>query len=256
MDIIVSTDIDALVARRNAIYKELESAGDAFGRAKRLYEDGPVGVSEDDGRKRRIEFGRLPKNSDCDFSKDAEALMQGFDAEAWKYLMDASGLESAMSAATKDAWYKQIGERKTPPLTKENIVATFKDLFVRKDEIFEDGVIAAFRKCSWDHRTNLPVKFGKKVIFAFSYGNSHLHEVDDLRRVLHVFDGKPQPDHRHGVYAKFFRHGSVGQFEDDYVIVERFKNGNVHCKFKKPELTEKLNAILARRFPNALAAPK
>lgn len=252
MEMIVSTDIDALVARRNAIFKEIEGARDAFDRAKNLYKDGPVGYGEHGQR----DFKYLPKDCDFDHTKSMNAMMTGFDAEAWRYLMDASGLESSMSTSASKKWHKQINECETPPLTKENIVATFKDLFVRKDEIFEQGVIEAFRSCSWDHKTNQPVKFGKKVIFAHCYGDSHLHEVDDLRRVLHVSDGKPQPDHRHGVWAKFFRDDSSGLFEDDYVHVKRFKNGNVHCKFKRPDLTQKLNAILAKHHPNALPAPR
>ncbi len=269
MELIVSTDIDALVARRNAIIKELEGAKDAFDRAKKLYKDGPVGY----GETRQSDFEYLSKQFRFDHTKSMNAMMMGFDAEAWRYLMDASGLESSMSTSASEKWYEQINKRETPPLTKENIVATFKDLFVRKDEIFEEGVIEAFRSCSWDHKTNQPVKFGKKVIFAHRYCNSHLNKVDDLRRVLHVSDGKPQPDHRHGVYAKFchgkpqpdHRHGlfaelerqkSLNIFEDDYVQVEKFKNGNVHCKFKRPDLTAKLNAILAKHHPNALPAPR
>ncbi|HHK5646407.1 DUF4942 domain-containing protein [Serratia nevei] len=258
MELIVSTDIDALVARRDAIFRELDEAEAAFGRAKKLFEGCPDIASFEyyDGKRVQTPFESLPKIRQIEYSESMEELKQSFDAEAWEYLMDASGVGAAMSASARSEWEKQIKARKTPPLTKENIVATFKDLFVRKDEMFEDGVIEAFRSCSWDHKSNLPVKFGKKVIFTHFYGDSHLHKVDDLRRVLHVFDGKPQPDQRTGVWATLYRRGSDGLFEDEYVSVVRFKNGNVHCKFKKPELTEKLNGILARRFPNALAAPK
>lgn len=258
MELIVSTDIDALVARRDAIFKELDAAEAAFGRAKKLFEDCPdIAAYEGyDGKMDQQSFERLPNRKEISHSEDMGQLKQSFDAEAWKYLMDASGVGAAMSASARSEWEKQIKARETPPLTKENIIATFKDLFVRKDEMFEDGVIEAFRACSWDHKSNLPVKFGKKVIFAHFYGDSHLHKVDDLRRVLHVFDGKPQPDQRTGVWATLYRRDSNGLFEDEYISVERFKNGNVHCKFKKPDLTEKLNAILARRYPNALAAPK
>jgi hypothetical protein len=281
MEMIVSTDIDALVARRNAIINELEGAKDAFDRAKKLYQDGPVGHREYG----QSNFENLAKQFHFDHTKSMDAMMTGFDAEAWRYLMDASGLESSMSTSASEKWYEQINKRETPPLTKENIVATFKDLFVRKDEIFEQGVIEAFRSCSWDHKTNQPVKFGKKVIFAHCYGDTHCQKVDDLRRVLHVSDGKPQPDHRHGVWAKFIhqnsrwiaeddsgakqesdpltrrqrevlRQKSLNIFEDEYVQVEKFKNGNLHCKFKRPDLTQKLNAILAKHHPNALPAPR
>lgn len=269
MEMIVSTDIDALVARRNAIFKELEGAKDAFDRAKKLYKDGPVGFYDSyDGKMAQTDFEYLSKKFQFEHTNIMDGMKKGYDAKAWKYLMDASGLESLMSASASKKWHQQIDERETPPLTKENIVATFKDLFVQKDEIFEQGVIEAFRSCSWNHKTNQPVKFGKKVIFAHQYSDMHYQNVDDLRRVLHISDGKPQPDHRHGVYAKFIhqnsrwivdeveRQKSFNIFEDDYVQVEKFKNGNLHCKFKRPDLTAKLNAILAKHHPNALPAPR
>ena len=44
--------------------------------------------------------------------------------------------------------------------------------------------------------------------------------------------------------------------EDDYLEVRTFKNGNGHVTFKRPDLVEKMNLILARHYPNALAAPR
>jgi len=35
-----------------------------------------------------------------------------------------------------------------------------------------------------------------------------------------------------------------------------FGNGNAAITFKKPELVEKLNKIIAKHFPGALPAPK
>jgi hypothetical protein len=35
-----------------------------------------------------------------------------------------------------------------------------------------------------------------------------------------------------------------------------FRNGNGHLCFKRPELIDAMNAIIARHFPNALPAPR
>jgi hypothetical protein len=75
------------------------------------------------------------------------------------------------------------------------------------------GVIILFRRLSWDYKTNQPFQFGKRIILnclLSVYGNDTAHaflnhtttdQLDDLLRVFHVLDGKPEPDHRHGMYA-------------------------------------------------------
>lgn len=45
-------------------------------------------------------------------------------------------------------------------------------------------------------------------------------------------------------------------FEDDYVQVKLHLNGNAHCVFKRADLVDGLNAIIAKRYPNALPCPR
>ncbi|MEI7614324.1 MAG: DUF4942 domain-containing protein [Betaproteobacteria bacterium] len=260
MEMIVSTDITTLVARRNAIAKEIEAARDAVARAEQLYKESPVGYYDYVGsEKRQTKFCRL---AGYDSGIDAGVFnrqIKGFDCEAWDYLMANSGIASLMSTKAKDKWEKQRKELDIPEFTMENIQTTFGELHARRTIMFEEGVIEAFRACSWDHKTNNPVKFGKKIIVAgcrYGFDTSHYRHVDDLRRVLHVCDGKPQPDCRNGVLATMAYRNKLRHFEDDYVKVEGFKNGNLHCSFKCPDLVEELNLILSRHFPGALPAPK
>jgi len=73
----------------------------------------------------------------------------------------------------------------------------------------DEGVIECFQKLSWDYKTNNPVKFGKRIImrsvtrfFVCSYSPEHdaTNTLDDLMRVFHLIDGKPEADHRNGCY--------------------------------------------------------
>ena len=262
MDMTLSTNIDALLARRNAIAAELDTAKSAIARAEALYEDGPVGYFESHhGTFRQRHFRSLALHSFGDNAFRFDDTLNAHDAEAWKYLMRESGFLSLMSADAKRRWSEQISEQTTPPLTLENIRTTFSDLHARRSEMFDEGVIAAFRKCSWDHKTNNPVKFGKKVIYQGYYccGDFNfdtLNAIDDLRRVFHIVDGKPEPDERLGVTAILTCYRGATSFEDDYVIVQGFKNKNLHCTFKRPEAVAKLNSILAKHFPDALPAPR
>lgn len=264
MEIIASTSIDALVARRDAIARELAAAREACAKAEALYKAGPTGRSSEDFGGGQTEFGALPfgymghRNL---FPFDE--TLRGFDAGAWDYLMTASGLLTLMSARAKGEWAEQVREKRTPEFTRENIEATFKDLHGRRSEMFDQGVVDCFKACSWDHKSNSPVKFGKRLIFKGngasrfgpSYDSKQLASIDDLRRVMAVCEGKPEPDFRSG--ATHALSGSRKDFfEDEWVEVSGFKNGNLHCKFKRPELAAKLNEILGRRYPNALPAPK
>ena len=128
-----------------------------------------------------------------------------------------------------------------------------------------------FRNLSWRYKTNSPVKFGKRVIVKqlfTSYGNTTdrwlslnhrtTNELDDLTRVFSVVDGVPQADHRQGIYVQLSEQHTAKKREAEftYFSVRWFLNGNGHVTFKRPDLVDQLNRILAKHHPHALAAPQ
>jgi hypothetical protein len=68
-------------------------------------------------------------------------------------------------------------------------------------------------------------------------------------------DGKPEPDHRNGFWRLIHDADKAGFDEcgTPYARVRWFKNGNAHLWFKRPELVDKMNKILAKHYPGALA---
>lgn len=263
MELIQSLPIDEFIARRDAIASQIKASEQAFEAAKNLYKQSQVGYSKLLTCTVQKEFEALSPQSSFRSSErfDFSSVLRGFDAQAWGYLMDQSGLLSLMSSAARSQWERNIIDCKTPELTLENVQATFKNLHDRRQEMFEQGVLDSFNSCSWNHKTNSPVKFGKKLIFKgrndrwTSFNTTNLQSIDDLRRVFYLCDELPQPDHRHGVCATMSGN-KTWSFEDDYVRVEGFKNSNIHCHFKRPDLIERLNKILARHYPGALPEPK
>lgn len=263
MDLIPSTSIEHLLATREAIVARLRQAGKLVDEAKRLYLASQVGFHGPEMKEPyRHCFESLgTPNYYGREAFDAEAIVRGFDSHAWGFLMGASGLRSFMSADAKALWEKAIRDKDTPELTLGNIQDTFKKLRARRAEMFEDGVVEAFRALSWDYKSNSPIKFGKRLVLKGyrRVDSTMCARIDDLRRVLSVAGGNPEPDHRAGVEAAFscMPDGATRQFEDDLLKAQAFKNGNVHIEFKRPELVAALNAILASRHPNALpAAPE
>lgn len=203
---------------------------------------------------------------DKDQDEDAAKMLRhGVDAGAWQYLMSQSGLRSLMDAEARKKWDEQVSEGNIPELTEENIHGTFAMLHDSRGDMFERGVLACFKALSWHYKTNLPQKFGKRIVITYltgSYGHDKCNQLDDLMRVLSILDGKPEPDHRQGVYSMLSNAGAMsysgkaGECANDYLSIRFFKNHNGHITFKRPELVEKMNKIIAKHYPNALPAPK
>lgn len=74
----------------------------------------------------------------------------------------------------------------------------------------------------------------------------------------HVADGKPQPDSRAYFTSRHINHRQVliNDFENEYVYIKGFMNGNVHIKLLRADPVEKMNVILAKDYPDALPASR
>lgn len=202
------------------------------------------------------------RRDDADVQK---ALRQGVDSAAWQYLMHESGLRSLMDAKARQDWDKAVMTGDIPELNEANVRSTFRMLHDSRGEIFERGIIACFKSLAWDYKTNLPQKFGKRIVMEYLTGSSSYNkadQLDDLMRVMHVLDGKPEPDHRGGTYSLLNKAGlngwpaRPGIAENDYVHIRTFKNHNGHVTFKRLDLVDKMNRIIAKHYPGALPAPK
>lgn len=195
------------------------------------------------------------------------AIQRLVDRRVWDTLLNKTGMYTFMSSAQRDEWRKQLEGDDMPEISLETVTATFRQLNAGKQETFEEGIIDVFRKLSWDYKTNHPCKLGKKIIinrFLDVYGVDYVslsttgrEKLDDLARPFYLLDGKNVPDFRdgEGCQARDFiaHHGLSGDvWEGEYFSVKYFKKGSAHITFKRPELVEKVNDIIARRYPGAL----
>ncbi len=80
----------------------------------------------------------------------------------------------------------------------------------------------------------------------------------DLERMLHLFSGKPIPDNRENITIRLDEHIQSVQgkesYEDEMFSIRYFKKGSAHITFRKPELVDRLNDIIAKRYPGQLSA--
>lgn len=265
-DLVQSISITNLLNQRESVRASLEAARAALLSADEI-------IKSIDAR---TPNSRLYRGVACIVCRDMSHLfrlldpdgvaagMRDFDGLAWRHLMRESGILSFMDATSRKQWEESIQKGEAPELTAENIEATFGRLYSDRGDMFERGVVSCFRRLSWDYKTNLPQKFGKRIVVTYLCGyHSHnkCDELDDLVRVMHVLDGKPEPDHRRGIYSllnaeRLNYERRAGTIETDFLHIRVFKNGNGHVTFKRPDLVEQMNRIIAKHHPNALPEPK
>ena len=196
--------------------------------------------------------------------ESTDSAMKQVDAKFWRSLLDQSGIRAFMSARRQEDLDDQISRAATPPFEMDAIKATFADLYERRANMMEEGIIDLFRRLSWDYRTNNPLRIGRKIIVSHvidSYGSvsSNTADVlDDLIRILSVYDGKPIPEHRNGMYHAMTE-GPMrvrSEVETEYFHMKVYKKGTGHIVFhdKALPLLDQCNRVIARHYPHALAA--
>lgn len=191
--------------------------------------------------------------------KAIERFTKKLDGKAWEFLMKESGLYTFMDSKARKDWNDSLHEGKYPELTKDNIRATFEQLHATRGDLLERGVISCFKSLSWDYKTNQPSRFSNKLILdrlvTYYHGSSYTpnsymtNALDDLIRAFCLFEDKPEPDHRRGIYYEL---GNTTFFDGEYFSIKIYKKGSGHLVFKKPELVDKLNLVLAKHYPNSL----
>ncbi|MGQ6230457.1 DUF4942 domain-containing protein [Serratia sp. IR-2025] len=262
-EVICSTSIERIVTGRNAALMQIETLIQQLG--------GISALTRSIGGKNAVDWAmKQDFRCGCWLMEKTETaikvITRNIDRSIWLDLMKKSGMLSIMDAQARDQWYNSLEKDDIPAVSEENILSTFEQLHLNKGEVFERGVINTFKSLSWDYKTNCPCKFGKKIIvegvvkhdqwgFGLNWGWQR-DRLTDLERMLMLLDGKPIPDNREDVTRRLGDHihskRSSTYYEDDMFVIKYFQNGNAHITFKRPDLIERMNDIIARHFPSAL----
>ncbi|CAI2501818.1 Uncharacterised protein [Serratia proteamaculans] len=262
-EIICSTSIERIVSGRNAVLMQIEALIYQLESISATTSSIGGGMARDWGMRQDFRCG-------CWLMEKAETAMKvitcNLDRGIWRDLMKKSGMLSLMDAQARDLWDRNLEGDEIPAISEANILSTFEQLHQSKDEVFERGIINIFKGLSWDFKTNSPCSFGKKMIinclvaynrWGYSLcGGWRRDQLADLERMLHLLDGKPIPDNRGDVTTRLMEHVSLQKashiYEDDYFSIRYFQKGTGHITFKRPELIDKMNDIVAKHFPAAL----
>lgn len=261
-EVINSTSIERIVTGRNAALERIDALIRQLDTVSQLTSDIGGGTSNDWAMRSSHRYGSWliepPETA-------MKAITHNIDRSIWRDLMKQSGMIALMDAEARGQWYNSLEKDDIPAISEDNILNTFEQLHQSKEEVFERGIINVFKGLSWDYKSNSPCKFGKKIIveglvqydrwgFHFRHGRRR-EQLSDLDRMLNLLDGKPIPENRNDLSVRLDahickQHASV--FEDEYVEIRYFQKGTGHIIFKRSDLIDKMNEIVARHFPATL----
>lgn len=262
-DVICSTSIERIVTGRNTALKQIETLIHQLDDISTLTRSIGGKTALDWAMKQDFRCG-------CWLMEKTETAMKvitrNMDRGIWRDLMKKSGMLSLMDAQARDQWDRNLEGDEIPAISEANILSTFEQLHQSKDEVFERGIINIFKGLSWDFKTNSPCSFTKKMIinslvvcnrWGYSMcGGWRRDQLADLERMLHLLDGKPIPDNRGDVTTRLMDHVSLQKashiYEDDYFSIRYFQKGTGHITFKRPDLVDKMNNIVAKHYPSML----
>ncbi len=250
-ELILSTDVSAVLAHREAIRDRIVRLLDLAHEIEDLANKGNLGVAQVCLRGKHSHAEALT----------LESAMLRVDVGGWQWLMTQCGLRSFLDAQAREEWNKAISTMQVPPLDRDAIVGTFSKVYAEREMMVLRGVQQQFFRLSWDYKTNSPIAFGTKFImqhFMEVWGvgpNRHqsahhraCDEIDDLERMLHLLEGKPEPDHRLGtaVAVREAQRNGLNEIKMPHLRIRWFKGTTAHVWFLQPAYRDSLNRLIGK----------
>ena len=195
---------------------------------------------------------------------DIEGFTTELDKRLWNHCFDKLGVFTVMNSKNIEKIRKEI-EQKPPLLTQEIVESTINRLYEDRKKYFVEGIIDTFQRLSSDHKTNtnekfkIPDKCVIKYMLEPSWSQSnHLrinysneNRLEDIQRTFCVLDKKEFQQRQTvcEINAKL-KEGNV--YENEYFHLQGYKNGNIHIAFKRIDLLDAANQLIADYYGNVL----
>lgn len=274
---------DAAVRSYDAFFDALESAHKLLREAQSSLDlacGGQIGHAYVDPHLREIEeFKSAVRPPDVEQHKRVARRL--VDLQVWGSIVTRTELEVLMDRTAKDELRAQMAyvpervdretgqlinreeiEKNIPPVTESSIEATLQSFCERADDIWKRGIAKAFSALDRRFRSHDGFKIGSRVILDRAFDewgtwNVYSHQRDtllDIERVFLVLDGRKPTAAYAGIVGivESSRRRDGGhlsprqsQHLGTYFEVRVFKNGNAHLWFRRKDLVEKVNKLLA-----------
>lgn len=198
-----------------------------------------------------------------------ERAYMALDAEYWSRSLNETHLMECMPQARRDhwkhiltSWQKDASGKgpSLPPFDEATVRDALGGLLALRGQYFAERVDGVFSSLSGLHATNCRDGFYKRMIMRGVYsehgsiGQSEAGVINDLRSVIAKFMGRDEPSWRLSYLALQAAYAERGQWirlDGGSIRLRAFKAGTVHIEVH-PGIAERLNQVLAGRYPNAL----
>lgn len=252
---IKSVSFEALIAKRQAIIEKADQMmqlNDEIEQIQASMSERTTSVIHGSGRGNSVLFMVADKR--------LAKVTARVDKLAWQKLLDESGLKTMMSRSMLEQWDKIFYDdtAPVPELTLDSVKSTFEQLAANRGDMMIDSVVELFQKLSWSYKSNLPHKLGKRIVMTHMGAYSRcVDQLADLERVVNALKGLDlqQPELASMYYNARLKRSS-GEIETDDFRIKFYANHNAHVFIKDPVIIENLNALIAKRYPDALPPVK
>lgn len=202
-------------------------------------------------------FDAHPRNS-------LDETTREIDRRLWRHAFDKTGLMQYMDAQARREFERDL-DKAPPEFTEDNCRSVLLSTAQQTDLMFASGLYNVFSALSKHHRTNTrePFKVNSKAILEWAttswcgrirlrYGSIN-DQLNDIDRVIRTLDGKPH--HAMALSTAINGAFAAGQpaYEDAYYRIKGYKSGTLHIEFKRRDLLDKANRVIADYCGAALA---
>lgn len=264
--------VEALVAQRNAALDLWSRAHAGLSVASGQLAAAVAATSEIGGGENRfnyhqhndkIEFiGHIKAQPRDGYMAHARKIV---DTDVWARIAEITDLERLMDKQAKAELHGQLMED-PPEVTVDNIYATLEQFALDAGMIFRRGVANCFSNLDRRFRSHDGFKIGSRLILDrmfdehgwFNYHRDMESTLLDIERAFLVLDGSSVPASYSGIVGRLradrerggLGHHGARQSEtsSEFFTVRAFKNGNAHVWFKRDDLLEKVNKLLAEYY--------
>ena len=190
------------------------------------------------------------------------------DIAVWSNIIEITNLEAVMDKEEKDNLRRELHDN-PPEITVDNIYGTLQAFVQNADLIWRRGIANCFSNLDRRFRSHDGWKIGSRVILdhAFNeYGGwnfyrAHKDTLIDIERAFFMLDGRKPPLQYNGLVAAIEQDRRKGrgygarqsQILSEFFMCRIYKNGNCHLWFRRDDLVEKVNLLLAEYYGEALA---
>lgn len=180
-------------------------------------------------------------------------LVDSVNRRAWRKLMSVTGLADTLDAVALAEFDQSLESVPVVEFTADNARATIAKLAGDQDMMFKRGLVELFKSLSGNYRSHDAFKVQKRSITKllrtdwYGIGHDAVDLCNDIDRVLcRLTNREFVPYTFQGELERAIR--SDRDYENGYITVKLFQNGNAHLIIKDQALIDRINGIIAEWY--------